>query len=153
MKLLIVFCLSFFLNEAKSQILDKPLNNYKKFIWQKFNSYGEIDDTSKKFSDIENLIYSRELNKPAKDIKIRYFEIGLTVSHGYKYVGILSKGKLSILPSRNFANEYDSIKIPLQKLNIDFRGRRYISFLRDIKNIYNYNFAPPWKRTITARNE
>ena len=132
-------------NGLKAQTLDKSLLKHQQFFFNFLKKQRAIDDTSTKFSEVKELMYSRELNNFLNK-KVIYYEMGLTVSHGYKYLGILQNGKLHILLTKKFADEFIDIINPLKKINKFIKTDEVLKCLIQIKDLYDHNLNPSWKK-------
>jgi len=94
---------------------------------------------------VNELIYSRELNSFLNK-KIIYYEMGLTVSHGYKYLAILHNRELNILLTSKFADEFRNIINPLNRINKFIKSNEVLNCLLRVNELYDYNLNPPWKK-------
>lgn len=135
----IIFCTS-----IKAQLVDLELMKYTNVMCDSLKLFGEIG-SNRSFIEVNKLIYSRQIKLNISTVK--YYEIGLTVSHGYKYIGVLSSESFKLLRSRDFSKEYSEIINPLL---VDKKTKILLTdigvFFKEIKEIYDYNLNPPWKK-------
>lgn len=133
-----------FVPVLKAQLLDVELHGFSNIICDSLKKFGEVDST-RSCIEIKKLIYSRQIELNISTVK--YYEIGLTVSHGYKFVGILSNRGFMLLRSKDFSDEYSEIINPFL---VDENAKVFLTslcvFFKDIKDIYDYNVNSPWKK-------
>lgn len=141
---LFVFLSIVFVPVLKAQLLDIELHRYSNVICDSLKKFGEVDST-RSCTQMNRLIYSRQIKLNIDSVK--YYEIGLTSDHGYKFLGILSSSGFKLLRSKDFSDEYSEIINPFL---LDKNTRVYLIpvylFFKEVKNIYDYNVNPPWKR-------
>lgn len=137
-KIAICFFLFVFSQNANAQLLDKELRPYESIIRDSLETYGDI-----RGERVD--IYSRKIGSLIQD-RIVVFEIGLTVSHGYKRLAILSNQKLFIQKGVSIENEIDFLRSIFLKSKYCYKLSDYIELDKKINYIYQFNKSPPWKK-------
>jgi hypothetical protein len=140
--LIVIFSVIFTI-KSNAQLLDIELNRYSNLICDSLKLFEAVDST-RSCAEINELIYSRRIKLNISVVK--YYEIGLTVSHGYKYIGILRGTHFKLLRSKDFLKEYSEIINSLQIDNTKVYLSKMCNFLMEIKGVYDYNLNPPWRR-------
>jgi hypothetical protein len=148
MKKTLLILLLFLCNFLNAQQFDNKIDNFRTQIIQSFKEYGEISNKKEVDSLQFKYLYSRRLAKV--NSKIIYYEIGRMTNHGYKFLAIYNDGKLTVLPSKNFNDEFTKIITPLE--NIKRRKTDCFNLLKSIQKIYNYNNNPPWMLNLELKN-
>jgi hypothetical protein len=138
----------FFCTLMNAQQFDKKIDNFRAQIIQSFKEYGEISNKKEVDSLQYKYLYSRRL--ATVNSKIVYYEIGRMTDHGYKFLAIYNDGILTVLPSKNFNDEFIKIITPLE--NIKRRKTHCFNLLKSIKEIYDYNNNPPWMLNLELKN-
>jgi hypothetical protein len=127
----------------RAQLLDLPLKKHKLEIVQFIKNNGGVIDTLQELNTVTDLLYSRKLKQFTRD-KVAFYEMGLTVSHGYKYLAILNNEKLTMLKTRDFSYDFKIIIAVLKNIKAIQKLDEVALFLSDVKDIYDYNSNPPW---------
>lgn len=144
MKFFTLFFLSIvFSSQMKAQLLDIELDKYSNIICDSLKKFNEID-SSRTCVEIKQLMYSRKIKLNVGTVS--YYEIGLTVSHGYKYLGIFDGKIFKILKSKDFTEDYLEIIKPFLTKKDKTDLNSFYFFWTEIKELYDYNINPPWKK-------
>lgn len=142
--LMVIFCVVFTI-KSEAQLLDIELSRYSNLICDSLKLFEAVDST-RSCAEINELIYSRQIDYKLNVSVVKYYEIGLTVSHGYKYIGILRGTHFKLLRCNDFLNEYSDIINSLQIDNTKVNLSTMCDFLMEIKKMYDYNLNPPWRK-------
>jgi hypothetical protein len=145
MRCILFYLLIIYSANINAQLIDAPLQKYKVQIYKELIKFGEIDSL-RKFEDVVDVIYTTEINIPFKFPKTTYYEIGITTDHGYKYLGIIHKNNFTLLPTKSFEDDYNEIVNPFKNSKLVVQINFFVAFLSTIKEMYDYNLNPPWKK-------
>jgi hypothetical protein len=134
-----------FNGKARSQFFDSSLNNYRSKVAAFLRANNGVIDPVSSDSIYFRVIYSTPLDTFCNG-RLIFYMFGFMGSHERKYLGILSRGKLSLLPTKDFNVEFDQI-VPFLGNCTEVRTVEDFSrFMLKVKSIYDYNRNPPWRQ-------
>ena len=117
-------------------MLDKELKIHADEIINFLKKSGEIDNSTEPNSQKEFLISSK-----IADIGIRsgFYQVGISSSHGKKYLALLSNNNLFIFQTTNFEYEFDSILNRIKVIKLSISAKKMTKCFKNIKSVYDYN--------------
>ena len=124
-------------SSAVAQLLDRHLQNYESVVRDSLVAFGDLPEPAS--------VYSREIIALNKD-RIYVYEVGVTMSHGYRRLAILHKSTLYVLKGKIIESDTKLLYSILKKSTHYYKMSTFVRLVDSIDSIFKYNIHPPWKR-------
>lgn len=124
-----------------AQLLDPKLDTKKTQIINFLSNHREIGVPVDSSSIYYEEIYSKEL--AAFGTSVSYYEVGLALNKGGRYLAIANENSFEILPTQDFNDDFIRIMAPVRNLESSEK-MPMVALLAKVKELYEYNENPPW---------